>query len=113
MKKLTLIAILSILAVMGLYAHPANNVKAQYDAKTAILTVEYGHKVASVSEHYIFNIVVELNGKKMIEQDLAQQESLEGGSLVYKLANLTKGDKVKVTADCSKGGKKSTTLTIP
>lgn len=113
MKKVLIIAILSIIAVISLNAHPANTVKAQYDAKTALLTVDFAHKVNSVSEHYIFNLIVELNGKKMVEQNLSRQENLEGGSLVYKMLNLSKGDKVKVTADCNKGGKKSTTITIP
>lgn len=113
MKKVLIIAILSIIAMVGLNAHPANTVKAEYDAKTALLTVDFAHKVTNASDHYIFNLIVELNGKKMIEQNLSRQENLEGGSLVYKMLNLSKGDKVKVTADCNKGGKKSTTITIP
>lgn len=113
MKKLMLIIVLGLMAITALSAHPAANVKAQYDAKTSILTVEYGHKVRDASDHYIFNVMIEVNGKKMVEQNLSAQESLDGGTLVYKLANLTKGDQVKVTTDCNKGGKKSTTLNVP
>ena len=64
MKKLMLIIVLGLMAITALSAHPAANVKAQYDAKTSILTVEYGHKVRDASDHYIFNVMIEVNGKR-------------------------------------------------
>lgn len=112
MKKMTIIVLL-LLATLALVAHPAGKVNAAYDAKTQLLTVDFAHKVSNAADHFVFNIIVQINGKKAIEQNIGKQEAIEGGSFVYKLIDLKKGDKVTVTADCNKGGKKSASITIP
>ncbi|MDZ4122516.1 MAG: hypothetical protein U1C33_08845 [Candidatus Cloacimonadaceae bacterium] len=113
MKQVFMIALLLGILGISLYAHPANKVTASYDAKTALLTVEFEHKVSNATDHFVYNITIQLNGKKTIEQVLTLQESTDGGSFVYKIPGLKKGDKINVVSDCNKGGKKSTTITIP
>ncbi len=113
MNKHLILFVLLIATVISIYAHPAGNVTAEYDAKTQLLTVNFVHKVRDAVDHYIANTTVQVNGKKAIEQILPKQESTDGGSLVYKLADLKKGDKVSVITDCNKGGKKTVTITIP
>ncbi len=113
MKRIIILILLSALFTLGLFAHPANKVTASFNAETSILTVEYEHKVNNANDHFINNITVSLNGRKAIEQLLSLQESAAGGTFIYKMPGLKKGDKIAVQTECNKGGKKSSTITIP
>jgi hypothetical protein len=112
MNKQLLIGIVLVLLILGLQAHPAGNVKAEYDAETQLLSVNFAHKVRDAADHFIVNIVVQVNGKKAIEQVLSRQENPDGGSLVYKLVGIKKGDKISVVTDCNKGGKRTANITL-
>jgi len=107
MKKILIIAILS------LSAHPANSVKASYDAKTPLLTVEFAHKVRQCHG----SLCIQSNrGIKRQKDDRAKPFS--AGKPRRRLPSIQNvkpqnSDKVKVTADCNKGGNKATTSTIP
>jgi len=113
MKKHILILICLSLALGLLFAHPAGKVSAAYDAKTQILKIDYDHKVSSAKDHFIYNITVQVNGKKTIEQVIFIQDNENGGSYSYKMLGLKKGDKINVITDCNKGGKKSSAITVP
>lgn len=113
MRKMIFIAMLMMLATIALMAHPAGKVNVSWDAKTQSLGVDFEHKVRDAADHFVYNITIQVNGKKALEQILPLQESGDGGSFVYKMPGLKKGDKVNVVTDCNKGGKKSATITIP
>ena len=112
MTKQLLIVMLLVLLALGLQAHPAGNVKAEYNATTQLLSVSFAHKVRDAADHYIVNVTVQVNGKKAIEQVLSRQENPDGGTLVYKMVGLNKGDKLSVATDCNKGGKRTANITI-
>jgi hypothetical protein len=95
------------------YAHPAGTVKAAFDAKTELLSVEYVHKVKDSADHYIKFVQIDVNGNVAIQHTLSLQESVSGGTLIYKLPALKKGDIISVLTKCNKGGDKSTSIKIP
>ncbi len=108
--------IIILLLVLGLslaFAHPAGVVKAVLDTETALLTVDFAHKVKDAADHYINSVEIKVNGKVAIVHSLSLQESVNGGSLVYKIPALKKGDKISVLTKCSKGGDKSANITVP
>jgi len=109
-KTIYVIALLILTA--SLYAHPASSVTLKYDQNTDLLTVSYDHNVKSPAEHYIKTVSIKVGGVNVITQNLSMQDSAMGGSLVYKLAGLKPGAKIEATTECSKGGKKSGTLTL-
>lgn len=111
MKHLLMTLAILILA-SALLAHPAGTVSAKYDANTKLLSVTFDHGVKDPADHFIKSIVVKVNGTTAITQNIGIQESPAGGSFAYKLLNIKKGDVIEVATDCSKGGKKSSKLTI-
>lgn len=110
-KFVIMTALLMIIA--GLTAHPASRVNAVWDADTSTLRLNFDHKVNNAADHYIYEVVVELNGRKIIEQKTTLQDSNEGGSLLYRIPGTKKGDRIRVVTDCNKGGKRAATITIP
>ena len=113
MRKTLFVIVFAALIVAGLWAHPANKVTATFNAETSILTVNFEHKVNNTADHFVYSILIQLNGKKAVEQIISVQETAEGGTFVYKMPGLKKGDKINVVTDCNKGGKRSATITIP
>ena len=111
MNRLIIILIF-VLGISLAFAHPAGDVTGKYDAKTQLLEVSYAHQVKDATDHYISSVTVLVNGKNVITHNLSLQESAEGGTLIYKLPALKVGDKISVNTECSKGGKKSTNLSI-
>lgn len=111
MKKTIMTMLLLGLGIM-LLAHPASTVSLKYDQNSDLLTVSYDHSVKSLAEHYIKTVTIKVGGVSVITQSLSTQDSATGGSLVYKLAGLKPGAKIEATTECSKGGKKSGTLTL-
>jgi len=107
--------ITTLILALGLsmaFAHPAGNLKANYNSKTQILEVSYAHKVKDALDHYIAKMEISVNGKQVITHTLSLQESLEGGTLLYKLPALKATDKITVSSECNKGGKKSTSISL-
>jgi len=107
-----LILVITLLGVLVLNAHPASEVKAVFEKNSSILKVDFTHKVKDEAEHFIFNIEVNLNGKKAVKQELWRQDSKEGGSVIYKIVDAKIGDKIQISTECNKGGKKSETISI-
>jgi len=105
--------IILVMSIGSLMAHPAGNVKATFNKENSLLTVEYAHKVRDAADHYIHYVEIKINAKEAILHKLSLQESLEGGTLIYKLPALKKGDKISVLTKCNKGGDKSSNITVP
>jgi hypothetical protein len=111
MKKLILVTLFTIL--MGaLFAHSAQEVTATYDQETKLLTVNFEHKVRDAADHFIKEVEIEVNDKEIISQLISQQETKEGGRLIYRIPDLKLGDQVKIILECNKRGEKSTTFTV-
>ncbi len=111
MKKLILISLFGIM-LSGLLAHSAQEVTATYDMETKLLKVEFEHKVRDASDHFIYEVKIEVNKKEIITQLISKQETADGGQLIYRIPDLKKGDEVKVVTECSKRGKKSAEITV-
>jgi len=111
MKKLFL-ALLSILFVTVLFAHPPKSVKVNYNKEKGELTIEADHKVRNVETHFIDVITVYINDIEKEKISLIKQSSLEAEKHVYKIGALKTGDVVKVTAGCNKFGSRSAEITI-
>jgi len=111
MKRMLLcIALISVWVLLS--AHPATDVKLNYDSKTKILAVSFNHPVKNADDHFIYEIEVKVNKKEVVKQTIKGQETLQGGEYLYKMIDLKPGDEVKVTTDCNKTGKKSAELII-
>lgn len=109
-KALILIALLMVASLA--FAHPAGKVTASLNQETSVLTVNFEHKVSNNADHFINAVIIQINGKDSIRHTLTLQESKDGGNLLYRLPSLKKGDKITVTTDCNKGGKKTANVTV-
>ncbi|MCB5224155.1 MAG: hypothetical protein WCY21_00850 [Candidatus Cloacimonadaceae bacterium] len=111
MKKILFMIALLALA-LGLFAHPADDIRASYKASTQTLEISFDHKVKDSNVHFINSIEIHLNGDKIITQHTRAQIDNTGGSFLYKIPNLQKNDKLEIILNCNKGGKKSTTMIL-
>ncbi|MCB5266923.1 MAG: thiosulfate oxidation carrier complex protein SoxZ [Candidatus Cloacimonetes bacterium] len=111
MKRMIVLSIM-LLSLAIIYAHPAGNLAIKYDMKSQMLELNYAHKVKDAADHYINSVNVLVNGKTVLTHTLSLQESTEGGILSYKLPALKAGDKISISTQCNKGGKKSANLTL-
>lgn len=102
----SLLVILVVLVATPLLAHPPKSVDLDYDAETGILSVEVTHGVNDASKHYINKVVVELNGKKHVEQYFKRQADGVKQHAIYKMIDVDEGDVIAVIAYCNISGRK-------
>jgi desulfoferrodoxin (superoxide reductase-like protein) len=101
-----------VLFVVPLVAHSPKSPELEYDVETGVLSVSITHSVNDASKHYVNKVVVELNGKKIIEQKFRSQTDEEEQQVVYSIIDAKEGDKISVTAFCNISGKKNGELTV-
>lgn len=104
--------ILALLIALPLLAHPPKGLELAYDADSNILTVEITHSVKDASKHYINKVVVELNGKKIIEQVFKKQVDDELQHVTYEVIDADEGAKITVIGYCNISGKKAAELVV-
>jgi desulfoferrodoxin (superoxide reductase-like protein) len=109
--KASVTALIMLVAV-PLFAHPPKNVSLEYDNDTKVLSVMIEHSVKDPSKHYVKEVVVEVNGKKQVEQTFTRQADGEQHDVVYKIIDVDEGDKITVVAYCNISGKKKSELII-
>ena len=109
--KATVTAFL-ILVTVPLFAHPPKNITLEYDNDAKILNVVIQHSVSNASKHYVNKVVVEVNGKKQIEQTFTRQMDGEKHEVLYKIVDVDEGDKLTVTGYCNIAGRKKSELII-
>lgn len=109
MKKMMLTFVLCMLPLL---AHPPKGVELDFDSETAVLNVLVTHGVNDASRHYISKLIVELNGKKIIEQKFRSQINGEEQRVHYSIHDAREGDKIKVTAFCNVSGKRSSEIAV-
>ena len=91
------------------FSHPASKVTLSAEGK--VLHVTVNHNVSNPENHYINEILVFLNDKEIIKQIfLMQTDNIQKVS--YTIPSLKPGDKVTVKTNCSRGGKRSGTITV-
>ena len=109
-------ALLVVVVVTGLassgFGHPPSDVTAHFDTGISMLTVTVMHTVNDANKHYVDEIEVELNGKKVIEQKFARQIDTNTQEAIYRIIDAAPGDKIKVTAACNISGKQRVEITV-
>jgi hypothetical protein len=106
-----------ILFSVGLfYAHPPENVALKYDAATKMVIVNITHKIMESTvknpvKHYIKDVIISVNGKRVISENIVFQQSDDGEACDY-LLNVKSGDKISVTASCNISGFKTETINV-
>ncbi|MDH4210776.1 MAG: hypothetical protein OEV79_04945 [candidate division WOR-3 bacterium] len=106
------VTVLIVLVAVPLFAHPPKNVSLEYDSDTKVLSAVIEHSVNDASKHYVKKVVVEVNGKKQVEQTFTRQMDGEQHEVVYKIIDVDEGDKVTVIGYCNISGKKKSELII-
>jgi len=91
------------------FTHPASKVTLLVEGK--VLHVTVNHNVSNPENHYTEEILVFLNDKEIIRQMFFIQTG-DMQKVSYMIPSLKAGDKVTVKTNCSRGGKRSGTITI-
>lgn len=105
MNKLLLVIMPVLFYASVALAHPPSDIQVKVINATQIeVTVLHGTR--DPDAHHIKEILVFLNGAKIITQDFSTQQSNNQQQAVYNLPELIKNPKVtiKVYAVCNKGG---------
>jgi desulfoferrodoxin (superoxide reductase-like protein) len=100
------------LLVNFLIAHPPAGITAQFDPDSHLLSLEIPHAVSNPQNHFIDQITIYLNDIEIIRQAITLQSEKQGEKLSYIIPDAKLEDSIKITANCSKFGSKSTTLKI-
>lgn len=100
------------LLVSAAWAHPAKDVKIEFDHDSKMLTVTAFHDTKDATKHFISGVDVEINGEKMIEQKFRSQLDAQAQKAHYWVNDAKVGDEITVTATCNIAGKKKVSLKI-
>jgi desulfoferrodoxin (superoxide reductase-like protein) len=87
-----------------LFAHPASNIDFNYIKESQQVEIKVGHVVGDRISHYIKNITIYLNGKKIITQNAESQVDKKKQEVLYKIIDLKENDVIKVEVQCNKHG---------
>lgn len=101
-----------LVLVTGASAHAPQKVELGFNIEDMELEVEVSHQVTNVGKHFVNTVTVELNGKKIIEQKISEQEDLKSQTLEYRITDAKVGDTITVVAGCNISGKKKASLEI-
>lgn len=108
-----LICGLVVLVVAGAgLAHPAKDVKLDYNVDNHMLMVMAAHDTKDVTKHFVGTIQVDLNGEKVIEQKFKSQPTADMQMGHYLINDAKIGDTLTITTACNISGKKAVTLKI-
>jgi hypothetical protein len=82
-----------------------------YDSTTNELQVDISHQVSNPNTHYVYKIVIKINGVTNISQDYTSQPG-SSFSYTYEDIDAVESDTFEVTALCNQGGSISKELTV-
>jgi len=107
----TSVLFLLVLTSVNVYAHSPSDMNLTYNTTTKKLEVFINHQVSDPNSHYVFNIVVKINGVTNLSEDYTSQPN---NSFTYTYENIeaNEGDIIEVTALCNQGGSISRQLTV-
>ncbi len=111
MRKVSYMLFMFLLPVF-LIAHPPSDIKITYDLSKSEIYIDIVHKVRSAKDHFIYEMELFVNDKKVIRQDATTQVDNEKQRVIYLIPGLKDGDKVKFWAECNKGGENKKEITI-
>ncbi len=100
---LFLVILFLIFSMQG-FSHPAS--KITLSTEGTVLHITVNHDVGSSENHYINEILVFLNEKEIIRQIFSIQTN-NTQEVSYTIPSLKPGDEITVSANCSRGGRRS------
>lgn len=103
MKKFLMLNFLLISKI--LLSHPPSDIKVDFDLENRLVKVVVPHKVKNPNDHYIYELKVTINNKKIIEQYTKQQFDNNDQKFFYIIPELKEGDEISIFAECNKFGK--------
>ncbi|UCD19756.1 MAG: hypothetical protein JSU64_01045 [candidate division WOR-3 bacterium] len=109
--KVFFVAVMIFMA-MPLTGHPPKNIELDYDAEAGILSIEIAHSVNDPLKHFINKVVVEVNGKKHVEQYFKKQADGENQRALYKIIDAEEGSSLTVIAYCNISGRRKADLEV-
>ena len=115
MKKTTLLLIIGIILLFSnfLFATPPDSIKVSFDSTGTIMTAVIFHPTKNPTMHLIYQVLVTLNGKQIIQQTMARQYNNIEQTAVYQIIDIKKGDNIAVTGSCNIMGKKTQEFIAP
>lgn len=113
MKKIIVpVMVVVMMLSQAAFAHAPSRIELDYDPETKVVTATIFHSVANPEKHYVANIIVSVNGKRVVEHKAILQEDNEKQVVSYRLPGVKSGDRVTVEAACSISGVKEAVLEI-
>ena len=91
------------------FSHPASKVILSMEGNILHVTVQ--HNVGNPQTHYINEIIVTLDGKKIITQLFFLQTD-NTQKVSYTIPSLKSGDTITVEASCNRGGIRKGAITV-
>jgi hypothetical protein len=111
-RKLLITVIVMILGWQLIMAHPASDIEMNYDTENKVIKVTMTHVTKDQSEHFINKVVIQVNGKRRIEQTYPEQKDKQTQNALFLIIDLKSGDKIDITAHCNVFGKLKKSFTI-
>ena len=114
MKRISMIfvALILVLIASTAYAHPPSDIKITFDPQTKILSAVIIHNVSNPTNHFIKQVDVGLNGKKIIEHSISREDNNETQTVSYLIPDVKDGDVLSVEGYCSISGKLKKEITV-
>ncbi|MFW6041179.1 MAG: hypothetical protein ACOC85_05025 [Thermoplasmatota archaeon] len=91
--------------------HSPSDVSIEYDKEVEELTVSITHSVGDPQSHYIYNVVVEVDGDTVIDEDYNEQPDDTSFQYTYDLS-VDEGSNIEATVYCIQAGSNSATLVV-
>lgn len=92
-------------------AHPPSSVSIEYDMEEELLTVDVTHSVGDPQTHFIYNVVVEVDGDVVIDENYNSQPDETIFQYTYELS-VEEGSTIVTTAYCNQQGSGSDTIQV-
>ena len=112
MKKIIILIFTFFTLSLNLIAHPPTDLKIYYNLEKSEVYIEVIHPVRSKEDHYIYEIELYLNDKKIITQYSNTQFDNEKQKFIYLIPGLKEEDKLHIYVECNKGGDKKKEIII-
>lgn len=113
MKKVLILAFVLVLSLsLSIYAHPPGEIEMSFNAENNMLEVTIPHNSNDISDHFVGDVAVYLNGEQHIDQVFIMQTDEENQYLHYMIPGAKSGDTISLTAECNKYGSSEKELTV-
>jgi hypothetical protein len=113
MKRTVTVFLFCLLVAARLaYAHPPSKMTVTFDKTTKLLTATITHEVVDPASHYIEQIEIMINGRRVLEHKISRQDNSTKQYVRYGLPDVKSGDKVAIKTYCSLSGSLTEEITV-